>query len=110
MIKYILCALLGYFAGCFSPSYLLSRRRGFDIRSFGSGNAGATNMMLAAGLKPGLIVMALDVSKAFAVTLPLRLLLPPLCKHKLKRWQGGACLVLYILYLAAVLLLPLAGA
>ena len=50
MIKYILCALLGYFAGCFSPSYLLSRRRGFDIRSFGSGNAGATNMMLAAGL------------------------------------------------------------
>lgn len=49
MIKYILCALLGYFAGCFSPSYLLSRRRGFDIRTFGSGNAGATNMMLAAG-------------------------------------------------------------
>ena len=40
----------------------------------------------------------------------LVLLLPPLCKHKLKRWQGGACLVLYILYLAAVLLLPLAGA
>ena len=39
MIKYILCALLGYFAGCFSPSYLLSRRRGFDIRTFGSGNA-----------------------------------------------------------------------
>ena len=71
MIKYILCALLGYFAGCFSPSYLLSRRRGFDIRTFGSGNAGATNMMLAAGLKPGLIVMALDVSKAFVVTFPL---------------------------------------
>lgn len=75
MIKYILCALLGYFAGCFSPSYLLSRRRGFDIRTFGSGNAGATNMMLAAGLKPGLVVMALDVSKAFVVTFPLRLLL-----------------------------------
>ena len=79
MSKYILCALLGYFAGCFSPSYLLSRRRGFDIRTFGSGNAGATNMMLAAGLKPGLVVMALDVSKAFVVTFPLRLLLPPLC-------------------------------
>ena len=78
MSKYILCALLGYFAGCFSPSYLLSRRRGFDIRTFGSGNAGATNMMLAAGLKPGLVVMALDVSKAFVVTFPLRLLLPPL--------------------------------
>ena len=36
-------------------------------------------MMLAAGLKPGLVVMALDVSKAFVVTFPLRLLLPPLC-------------------------------
>lgn len=61
------------------PFVSASRRRGFDIRTFGSGNAGATNMMLAAGLKPGLIVMALDVSKAFVVTFPLRLLLPPLC-------------------------------
>ena len=40
----------------------------------------------------------------------LVLLLPPLCRNTLRRWQGGACLALYMLYLAAVLLLPLAGA
>ena len=123
MIKYILCALLGYFAGCFSPSYLLSRRRGFDIRTFGSGNAGATNMMLAAGLKPGLVVMALDVSKAFAVTLPLRLLLPPLCAAlaglfcvlghifpvflRFRGGKGTACLCGTVLGLTPELVLPL---
>ena len=99
MSKYILCALLGYFAGCFSPSYLLSRRRGFDIRTFGSGNAGATNMMLAAGLKPGLIVMALDVSKAFAVTLPLRLLLPPLCAAL----AGLFCVLLALMFIIGMI-------
>ena len=123
MSKYILCALLGYFAGCFSPSYLLSRRRGFDIRTFGSGNAGATNMMLAAGLKPGLVVMALDVSKAFAVTLPLRLLLPPLCAAlaglfcvlghifpvflHFRGGKGTACLCGTVLGLTPELVLPL---
>lgn len=123
MIKYILCALLGYFAGCFSPSYLLSRRRGFDIRTFGSGNAGATNMMLAAGLKPGLVVMALDVSKAFVVTFPLRLLLPPLCAAlaglfcvlghifpvflHFRGGKGTACLCGTVLGLTPELVLPL---
>lgn len=40
----------------------------------------------------------------------LVLLLPPLCRHKLKRGQGWVCLALYFAYLAAALLLPRAGA
>lgn len=40
----------------------------------------------------------------------LVLLLPPLLKRRLYRWQGAACLALYLCYLAAVLLAPLAGA
>ena len=40
----------------------------------------------------------------------LILLLPPLRRHKLKRWQGGLCMVLYALYLAAALFVPRAGA
>ena len=39
----------------------------------------------------------------------LVLLLPPLCRHKLKRGQGWMCLALYFAYLAAALLLPRAG-
>ena len=40
----------------------------------------------------------------------LVLLLPPLCKHKLKRGQGFVCLALYAAYLAAALFVPRAGA
>lgn len=40
----------------------------------------------------------------------LLLLLPPLLKRRLCRWQGAACLALYLCYLAAALLAPLAGA
>lgn len=40
----------------------------------------------------------------------LVLLLPPLLRRRLYRWQGTVCLVLYLLYVAAVLLVPLAGA
>ena len=40
----------------------------------------------------------------------LILLLPPLLRRRLYRWQGAACLALYLLYVAAALLAPLAGA
>ena len=42
--------------------------------------------------------------------LGLVLLVPPLFRRRLYRWQGGVCLGLYLLYLAAVLLAPRAGA
>ena len=40
-LSVILCALLGYLLGCINPAYLIARARGFDIRSRGSGTAGA---------------------------------------------------------------------
>ena len=42
--------------------------------------------------------------------IPLILLLPPLVKKRLYRWQGRVCLILYVMYLAAVLIMPRAGA
>lgn len=44
------------------------------------------------------------------LALALVLLGPPLVKKRLYRWQGAVCLALYVGYLAAVLLAPLAGA
>ena len=38
------------------------------------------------------------------------LLLPPLLRKRLYRWQGAVCFVLYLLYVAAALLAPLSGA
>ena len=42
--------------------------------------------------------------------LALVLLLPPLLRRRLHRWQGVACLALYLLYVGAALLAPLSGA
>lgn len=44
------------------------------------------------------------------IVMALVLLLPPLVKKRLYRWQGKICLILYLMYLAAVLLMPRAGA
>ncbi len=44
------------------------------------------------------------------LALSLLLLLPPLLKKRLYRWQGAVCLAFYLLYLAAVVLAPRAGA
>ena len=46
----------------------------------------------------------------FCVSMALILLLPPLVKKRLYRWQGRVCLILYVMYLAAVLIMPRAGA
>ena len=66
----LLTAAAAYLLGSINSAIIVTRLFAKeDIRSYGSGNAGATNMMLAAGLKPGLVVMALDVSKAFVAVL-----------------------------------------
>lgn len=40
-----------------------------DIRNFGSGNAGATNVMRVGGLKPGILTFVCDALKGFAASL-----------------------------------------
>jgi acyl phosphate:glycerol-3-phosphate acyltransferase len=60
VIAYLLGALLG--------SLILGRLRGVDIRSMGSGNAGATNALRTQGKLFGLLVLAVDIGKGlFAV-------------------------------------------
>ena len=44
------------------------------------------------------------------VAITLILLLPPLLRRRLYRWQGAACLALYLIYVAAAMLAPLSGA
>ena len=55
-------------------------------------------------------LVAVLVLAGVCVLLGLVLLVPPLFRRRLYRWQGGVCLGLYLLYLAAVLLAPRAGA
>ena len=66
-MKYILVVLIGYLLGSLSASIFMSRRvYGSDVRSQGSGNAGATNMARVYGAKAGLITLAADMAKTAA--------------------------------------------
>lgn len=64
-MKLLLCVISGYLMGSFSPSALISRIKGIDIRKSGTKNLGATNAMLNFGKGAGLFVMLFDIFKAF---------------------------------------------
>lgn len=65
-MQLILCASMGYLLGMINPAYLFGRLHGFDIRKYGSGNAGATNATMIMGKTTGFVCMLVDVFKAFA--------------------------------------------
>lgn len=71
--------LLGaYLLGSVSFSYLIVKfLQGRDVRTVGSGNAGATNVMRAAGKAPALLALLLDVGKGVAAVTLSRLLEAP---------------------------------
>ncbi len=54
---------LGFLLGSIPFPYLLTRRRGIDLRSVGSGNVGATNVLRVSSLRTAIAVLALDATK-----------------------------------------------
>lgn len=71
MISWMPLVLGSYLVGAISFSLLVVRMlKGADIRSLGSGNAGATNVLRTTGKGPAVLVLVLDVAKgALAVWL-----------------------------------------
>ncbi|MDO5540016.1 MAG: glycerol-3-phosphate 1-O-acyltransferase PlsY [Eubacteriales bacterium] len=59
----LICILIGYILGLFQTSYIIGRMHGIDIRDYGSGNAGTTNMLRTMGTKAGLMTFAGDCLK-----------------------------------------------
>jgi glycerol-3-phosphate acyltransferase PlsY len=56
--------ILSYLVGSIPTSIIVSKiSKGIDIRNYGSGNAGGTNVMRVLGWKHGLFVIILDVMK-----------------------------------------------
>ena len=76
MLKYGITILLGYLIGSLSSGVLLSR---FvikdDIRSHGSGNSGATNMLRVNGIKYGILTLLGDMLKGIISVLIGRFLI-----------------------------------
>jgi glycerol-3-phosphate acyltransferase PlsY len=61
-------ALLAYLLGSVIGSLVVGRFRGVDIRTMGSGNAGATNALRTQGKAVGLTVLVIDVLKGWIAT------------------------------------------
>lgn len=59
---------LAYLAGSFPTSHLVARAFGVDLRRYGSGNLGATNLYRAAGLAPAVLAAVVDITKGAAPT------------------------------------------
>lgn len=70
IIALVVSVISGYLIGSINLSYLIARLKGFDIREHGSGNAGASNVIITVGKKAGAFVAFFDIFKAyFAVKL-----------------------------------------
>lgn len=83
--------LLSYFIGSVSGALVAGRYRGIDIRTEGSGNAGATNALRTHGVAFALVVVLIDVGKgllAVLVIAPFAGLSEPLLDT---RWVAACC-------------------
>lgn len=74
VIEVVLTIVMCYLVGSLNISYFLSKLQGYDIRQHGSGNAGASNVIILMGKKTGFIVAIIDILKAYiVVSVTLRL-------------------------------------
>lgn len=71
-----LVLVASYLLGSIPFSFLVARLRGVDVRTVGSGNVGATNVMRSAGKAAGIAAFVLDAGKGAAAALVARRFAP----------------------------------
>jgi glycerol-3-phosphate acyltransferase PlsY len=59
----IIVVTIAYLVGSIPFAFLLSRRRGIDLREVGSGNVGASNVLRTSGVRAAVLAMVLDALK-----------------------------------------------
>lgn len=74
MAEFALIALVSYFVGSVPAGYLAGRIAGIDIRTVGSGNVGATNVLRVLGKRFGYPVFVIDFAKGIAAVILSRLI------------------------------------
>ena len=74
MINVLAFSILGYLLGSIPFGIFLGKiSKGLDIRDYGSGNTGMTNVLRTVGLKSAFVVLILDMSKSILAILITRL-------------------------------------
>jgi len=64
--QYVLAAGVGYLAGSIPFGWIAGKvTRGVDVRDFGSGATGATNVLRTLGMRPFLLVLVADALKGY---------------------------------------------
>ena len=76
-MTYALLVPLCYLMGSVPVGLIVAKLvKGVDVRSYGSGNTGMTNVLRTAGVVPGLLVLALDLGKGIGAVLLARAVEP----------------------------------
>ncbi len=76
-MSFLIIILVSYFLGAIPFAYIMTRLiTGKDVRSYGSGNVGATNAARMLGFKYGVLVAILDVLKGILAVTIAKTLLP----------------------------------
>lgn len=78
-VAYAALTLIAYFIGNISPSILLAKSKGMDIKKEGSGNAGTTNALRVMGTKAGVITLVVDILKGVVAVLLAQLVAGEAC-------------------------------
>jgi glycerol-3-phosphate acyltransferase PlsY len=72
MVSIGIIVVLSYLVGSIPTAIIVAKKvRGIDIRQYGSGNAGGTNVIRVLGWRAGLVVIALDMAKGLVATILL---------------------------------------
>ncbi|MBI4298891.1 MAG: glycerol-3-phosphate 1-O-acyltransferase PlsY [Chloroflexi bacterium] len=75
MIDYFIAVAIGYTLGAIPFGLLIGKLvKGVDVREFGSGKTGSTNVLRTVGVKAGIAVLMLDMAKGAASVLIARFL------------------------------------
>ncbi len=73
-MKYIISIVLGYLLGSINGAMMVSKIKGCDIRNYGSGNAGTTNVLRVFGKKAAAFTLLVDLLKGVVAVLLVRLI------------------------------------
>ena len=77
-MEHIFSLAIGYLLGAFNPAALLAKRKHVDLKQTGTKNLGASNALIVLGRSAGVIVMVVDILKAWLAAKIAKLLFPKL--------------------------------
>ncbi|MDH4138640.1 MAG: glycerol-3-phosphate 1-O-acyltransferase PlsY [Anaerolineae bacterium] len=74
VLSYLAAIVIGYLLGSFPSGYVVGRLRGIDIRQWGSGRLGGTNVLRSAGPWAAILAVLGDVAKGVVAVFVARAL------------------------------------